>query len=70
MLLKKEDINRKEIYRYLGYKGQEPDETVKELIEEVLEQLLKVVEPKYLYKLYQCKIDETDITLWHENTGE
>lgn len=70
MFLKKEDINRKEIYRYLGYKGQEPDETVKELIEEVLEQLLNAIEPRYLYKLYQCKIEEADITFWHENTGE
>lgn len=70
MVLEKEDVNRREIYRYLGYKGQEPDETVKKLVDEVLEQLLQIVEPKYLYKLYQCSIESNHITFLHSQTGE
>lgn len=70
MVLKKESINRREIYRYLGYRGQEPDETVKILIEDVLTQLLESVEPKYLYKFYQCRINGAEITLSNRQTGE
>lgn len=40
------DINRNEIFRYLGYRGMEADETVKQLAEECAAELLKNAEPR------------------------
>lgn len=52
------DINRKEIYRYLGYRGVSPSEEIHNLIEEVLSELLQVIQPKNLYKIYRCNIEK------------
>lgn len=40
------EINRKEIYRYLGYGRNEADETVTTLVEECLSELMKAAAPK------------------------
>ncbi len=43
----------KEVARYMGYKhGVEPSDIVRELIEEVYDELCKVVTPDYIYKEY------------------
>ena len=70
MKLKIEDINRREIYRYLGYRGQTPDETVCQMIEEVLRELTRVIQPKYLYQGYQCSIQEDAIRLSDEQHND
>ena len=59
-------VNRREIYRYLGYRGQIPDETVCYMIEEVLKELLRVVKPRNLYQSYECKVQNSEIRLWNE----
>ena len=59
-------VNMREIYRYLGYRGQIPDETVCYMIEEVLQELLQVVKPKNLYQIYECKVQDSEIRLWNE----
>lgn len=59
-------VNRREIYRYLGYRGQIPDETVCCMIEEVLQELLRVIKPRNLYQSYECKVKGSEIRLWNE----
>ena len=63
MELQQSDIKRREIYRYLGYCGQKPDETVCKMIEEVLQELLFVVKPRNLYQCYDCRIQNDEISL-------
>ena len=60
MELNRNEINQREIYRYLGYRGIIPDEQVKGMIEEVLTELLSVVYPRNIYKTYQCQIIEAN----------
>lgn len=59
-------INRCEIYRYLGYRGQMPDEVVCQMIEDVLQELLRVIKPRNLYQCYKCKVQNGEIRLWNE----
>jgi hypothetical protein len=40
------ELNRKEILRYLGYRGNQPDETVSATIESAIEELERVMTPK------------------------
>lgn len=55
-----EDINKKEIYRYLGYHGITPDTQIDQMIQEVLTELLTVSHPKNLYKVYRCNISQNN----------
>lgn len=66
MELQSVHINRREIYRYLGYRGQIPDETVCQMIEEVLCELLHVIQPKNIYQCYECKSQNDEISLWNK----
>lgn len=59
-----ENINRKEIYRYMGYRGQEPDEQIKRMTEIVLEELLSVIRPRNVYRIYNCDVQKDKIYLW------
>lgn len=54
-------VNRREIYRYLGYGINEPDADVCTLVDEVLSELLKVVKPKSIYRLFDCKTDGSSV---------
>ena len=49
-------VDRKEIYRYLGYRGHEADEATKELAEVCVNELLTVAEPKYVKREYPMKV--------------
>lgn len=49
-------IDRKEIYRYLGYRGQEADEATKQLVEVCVKELLAVAEPRYLKQEYPLRV--------------
>lgn len=53
----KNAVNMKEIYRYLGYGFDEPAANVRVLVDEVLSELLAVIKPKSIYRLYDCKTD-------------
>lgn len=70
MQLLKEEINQKEIFRYLGYKGQEPDNKVKILTQELLGELLQKISPKYIYKSYEISINESTINFFHKDTHQ
>lgn len=54
------EIDRKEIYRYLGYRGHEADEATKQLVEECVKELAEVAEPKMVMK---------ELPLWIEEDG-
>ncbi len=56
-----EQIKRREIYRYLGYRGQTPDDRICQMIEEVLQELLRVIRPKNLYQRFSCRIQDKRI---------
>ena len=53
----KNAVNRKEIYRYLGYGANEPDSAMRSLADKVLLELINAINPKNIYRLYPCKTD-------------
>lgn len=57
------EVSRPEIWRYLGYRGTEPDETVKDLIEESLSELEKAAVPRQVSRRVSCTIDGDLLTL-------
>lgn len=61
MKLEREEINRREVYRYMGYRGQIPDENICSIVEEIIDTLVSKVQPKYLYKRYYCKTEADKI---------
>jgi cobalamin-dependent methionine synthase I len=56
-------VNIREIYRYLGYGINTPDEGIEAIVDEVLENLIKVVKPKNIYKIFKCTTDGGEIAL-------
>lgn len=56
-------VNSREIYRYLGYGAKIPDDSVEAMIREVLANLLSVIHPKNIYKIYTCSASETIVVL-------
>lgn len=59
----RERVNRREIYRYLGYGRNTPDDTVKGMTEDVLDDLTRVIEPKNIYKIYDCGVSGNKVIL-------
>ena len=43
------EINKEEVLRYLGYKGQEIDENLSNTIEECREEIKKIIIPRVIY---------------------
>ena len=60
------EVNRREIYRYLGIKGQqEPDLQTKDLVEDCLEELERSVNCRSFYRRYPLTLlpdSELDFT--------
>jgi len=55
------ELNRREILRYLGYKsGDDPDERTRELMEDVIRELLEAADPKFVYRIFPLKNVEND----------
>lgn len=52
------NINKNEAARYLGYKDSLPDVAITKLILECEAELLKIIDPKYLYRVFD--IEEKD----------
>jgi cobalamin-dependent methionine synthase I len=63
----KDRINLKEIYRYLGYGRNIPDDDIKAVINEVVDSLVNVIRPKNIYKIYVCAISGDDIAFYDDN---
>ena len=58
-----QDVNKREIYRYLGYGKAVPDESVRNLVEEVLHQMLIQLKPRVVWQTYDSRIRGNDIFL-------
>lgn len=56
-------LNHKEIYRYLGYRNNTPDAQILQMIDGVLIELKKNINPKNIYKIYSCDVDGDKISL-------
>lgn len=54
----KNAVNKREIYRYLGYGMEEPDSSMCALVDKALSELLHAIHPKSIYRLYDCKTDK------------
>lgn len=52
------DVDRKEIFRYLGYRGKEADEATKQLAEECVEELLRVADFRFVMREFPLAILE------------
>lgn len=50
------DIDRREVFRYLGYRGEQADGQVNELVESCIEELCAAAEPKHLIREYSLKL--------------
>ena len=47
--------DRREIYRYLGFRGREPDEPLRQLVEECLSALLPQLEPRQVHRFFDLE---------------
>lgn len=56
-------VNIREVYRYLGYGTKTPDDSIAIMITEVLGNLTATVNPKNIYKIYQCSTSEKIVVL-------
>ena len=59
-------VNIREIYRYLGYGTKIPDDSVDAMVREVLTSLMNTIQPKNIYKIYNCNVSETVVVLEEE----
>ena len=50
------DINKEEVLRYLGYKGQDIDENLANTIEECREEIKKIIMPRVIYTYKNIKL--------------
>lgn len=62
------NIREKEIYRYLGYRRQEPDARTVEIVKEVLSDLQQLISPKNVMRKFSCRIDAERVYLTDEQT--
>ena len=47
--------SQKEIARYLGYRGQEPDEQVTGKLQDVMDSLMPLIEPRQIHRFFDLK---------------
>ena len=52
-------VNKKEVLRYLGYRGAEADEKVSSLTKELLDLFSANVVPKSVYGVWDCRLDSS-----------
>lgn len=56
-------LDRKETLRYLGYKGQEPEEEILKLLQEAEQELEKESIPKSVYREFDCEVNRNTVKL-------
>ena len=57
------NIREREIYRYLGYRNQEPDERIRQMVQDVLADLKSIIAPRNVMRLFSCSIDSNTVHL-------
>jgi len=55
------DINKEEVLRYLGYKGQDIDENLTNTIEECRDEIKKVITPRVVYSYKNIKLSDDGV---------
>lgn len=60
-------INKEEVLRYLGYKGQDIDENIMEMIEECRKEIKKIITPRVIYKYKDIDIKEYGVEVLNTN---
>ncbi len=60
-------IDKKEVLRYLGHKNQEIDESLNNLIDELIEEVKEYIQPKYTFRIYQIEKRDNVIKLANSN---
>ena len=50
-------VNVNEALRYLGYGDNKPDNNTKKILDICSEELLKVIQPKYVYRVFDLNED-------------
>ena len=60
-------INKEEILRYLGYRGQEINEEINNIIEECRNEVKKLVNPRYIYEFYNVFRKDNEINIKNSN---
>lgn len=48
-------INKSEAYRYMGFRGNEPDEMIKTVVDKSESELLVVMRPRFVYKCFEIE---------------
>lgn len=56
-------VDRKETLRYLGYRGNQPDEQTENMIGEATAELERDSLPKSVYREYDCKVVENQVRI-------
>lgn len=57
------DIKRSEVYRYLGYGRNKPDEKVYEAVEECIDLVVKNSDMKSIYRIFDLSVEGSTITI-------
>ena len=55
-----EEIKQSEVLRYLGYRGQKADEAITEQIRECIHEMLRVIQPRFVYRRFPITFVEED----------
>lgn len=58
-----ESIDQKEALRYMGYVGEQADENIQRLLDICEEQVLSVIEPRYLYQVFDVEFAPKNVLL-------
>ncbi|ATD56689.1 vitamin B12 dependent-methionine synthase activation domain-containing protein [Clostridium chauvoei] len=61
--IKEFEVNKKEVLRYLGYKGQEIDKELDCVIEECRKEVKELIIPRYVYKFYNIDRKNNEISM-------
>ena len=51
-----QDVDRREVLRYLGYRGQEADGAVAAMVEQSMAELWEAATPRHLYREYPLSL--------------
>lgn len=61
------DINKNEVLRYLGYKGQRIDENINQIIDECREEIKKLITPRITYEYRTIKLINEGVEVINTN---
>lgn len=62
-MLKIEKLDRGEAFRYMGFKGGEIKENILKITEECEQELLKVIAPRYVYRVFEIEKNDEGVLL-------